>query len=385
MKLMSPISGCLKKITRKAWWLAFGLVAVAFASRMPWQNTEIVRAAGIDSPKVSARVSNAPAAGAKLYLPFAQGGVYPVTQTQPALLGIYNAAYYGSTAVVDQYLTALDTWAGLTRPNKGHALSGDFIDIEVGNPAFNIPTPLETLWSKGYTDFINMNSSRTAAYIAGGSADAAITNWANAYKTWVSQNGGRKAFLAPLPEMNGDWTSFGCDPSNYKAAYLRIQSIFARVGITRSQVWWVFAPNGWSSPCHTMADYYPGDANVDIVGFSSYNFGVCGGNPTWDSPDTVFGPYIPILRGIAPTKPVFVSQTGSSANGGNKDQWLRDAYAYLAQQNVRAVLYFNLSTQCDWRVFTPDGSVRAQGYKDGVSTSSFKYYPAGLTGWTPNP
>jgi hypothetical protein len=382
-KPLSPISKCLNKRTRNVWWLGFGLVLVVFTFRATWQNTEIVRAAGIDRPTISAIGSNAPSAGGKVYLPFAKGGI--PQQTQPALLGIYSAAYYGSSAVVDQYLTALDTWAGLSHPNKGHALSGDFIDIEVGNPAYNIPVPLETLWGKGYTDFINMNSSRSAAFIAGGSADTAITNWANAYKAWVQQGGGRKAFLAPLPEMNGNWTSFGCDPVNYKAAYLHIQDVFARVGVTRNQVWWVFAPNGWSSPCHAMSEYYPGDANVDIVGFSSYNFGVCAGNPTWDSPDTVFGPYLPIIRNVAPTKPVFVTQTGSSANGGDKDQWLRDAYAYLALQNVRAVLYFNMSTQCDWRVFTPDGSVRALGYKDGVSTSNFKYYPAGLTGWTPNP
>jgi hypothetical protein len=297
----------------------------------------------------------------------------------PMLIGVYSPAYMGQQGNIDLYLKGLDSWTGLSRTsNQGHALAGDFLDFEDAYPDYNIPVPAELLWTNGYTKFINIMSSRSAAFIAGGSLDNAILRWANAYKNWVSQGGKRKAFLAPLPEMNGNWVIYGMDPTNFKLAYQRILNIFAQAGVTRDQVWWVFAPNGWSTPPYHIADYYPGDANVDIVAFSSYNQSYA---VPWMEPVQVFGPYLQEIRTTVTTaKPIFIAQTATCSNNGNKDQWIRDAYTYLVQQNIRAVLYFNRDNECDWAVYIPGGR-QVQGYKDAVAGPNTRYIaPAVLSG-----
>ncbi|MCL4395172.1 MAG: hypothetical protein M1482_10290, partial [Chloroflexi bacterium] len=348
----------------KTWVLALVLAAVVLATQ---EHAQPARAARAPVPVSinKTTVGSSPAAGNHVFLPFVTGGV--LQQTQPSILGVYEQSGYwlGSQANINSYLKGIDSWAGLSHSaNKGHSVAGLFLDIQDSNPSSNVTDRLELLWSNGYTSFINLNTSKTAAYVAGGGLDSSIRAVANAYKAWLQNGSNRKAYIAPLQEMNGDWIPYGCDPTNFKAAYARIQNIFSQAGVTRNQVWWVFAPNGWSSPCHTMDEYYPGDSTVDVVGISAYNFGVCSGG-SWQTPDQVYGPYLDIVRNnVTSTKPVIVAQTGSSASGGNRDQWLRDAYAYLALHNVRMVIYYNLNVQCDWRVYTPDGSVRVQGYKN---------------------
>ncbi len=320
----------------------------------------------------------------QVYLPFIMGGVTPIT---PALVGVYApGTYWGSSSDVNQYLKGLDSWAGLNRSvGKGHSIAGDFKDIQDPNPAYNIPQVLETLWTNGYTGFINMTTNTyTSAQIANGCCDAAIRAWAQAYAGWVAKGGNRRAFLAPLQEMNGNWTSYGnpLDPPNFKLAYARIQTIFANAGITRNQVWGVFAPNGWSTPPYHIAAYYPGDANVDIVAFSSYNQSYA---TAWMNPDQVFGPYIQEIRTtVTSSKPIFIAQTATCSAGGNKDQWLRDAYTYLVNQQIRGIIYFNGDKECDWAVYQPwSGGRQVQGYKDAVSGPNSRYVAPATLAVTP--
>ena len=110
-------------------------------------------------------------------------------------------------------------------------------------------------------------------------------------------------------------------------------TIFEQEGVPSSSVQWVFAPNGKSSTgWPSFEDYYPGDSLVDVVGFSSYNFGF---HPNlypasyrkWSTPDYVFTDHVSRMRVMAPSKPVFIAQTGTSAYGPNgydesqKNQW----------------------------------------------------------------
>ena len=99
---------------------------------------------------------------------------------------------------------------------------------------------------------------------------------------------------------------------------------------------------------------------------------------------------------MAPTKPVFLIETGTSdeyatngvADRAQKDQWLASAYAYLAEQpQVRAVLYFNTTEtdqakgiQCDYRVYDFGGKTgNFEGYRTAVLKSDYGYIsPADL-------
>jgi hypothetical protein len=296
----------------------------------------------------------------------------------PPLVGTYAPQlYWNADRNVDRLLTDLDGWAGLDRSEgTGHALAGDFKDIEDPHPTLNVAGPLEALWEKGYADFINLTSERTSAAIANGCCDGAIATWAQEYAGWVARGGGRRAFLAPLQEMNNPLVTYGLDPANYRRAYERIQDIFAQQGVTRDQVWWVFAPVGWSRPSDPpLSAYYPGDDKVDVIAFSAFNFGHCSAMEfkEWQEPEIVFGPYLQIIRHqVSAVKPIFVGQTASTSVGGDKDQWLIDSYRYLAQQNVRAILYFNGDLECDWAVYELGGR-QLDGYRTAVASPTTQY------------
>ena len=214
--------------------------------------------------------SNSQTDSETVYLPYVSNGhtnrLFPTL-----LLGVYPQGYIGLQSVVDAQLHGLNAWVN---PGTSLSLAGTFIDFQEPNPAVDIPSQLESLWSNGYTGFVNIHSTRNAVQIASGYIDGGIISFADAFKSWVDQGEGRFAFLAPLPEMNGDWVTYGLNPTAFKAAYARIQQIFTQRGVPENAVRWVFAPNGWTPPGQPpLTSYYPGDEVVDIIGFSGYNFG----------------------------------------------------------------------------------------------------------------
>jgi hypothetical protein len=324
-----------------------------------------------------------------LYLPY-------ITKTQagpPLMLGIYPPGQLGPNdqAQIDLHLKAADAWAG-----KGHSLVGTFLDLENSNPTYNFYGMLEMLWTNGYTPFVNLNSTRTAAQIAGGAIDAKIRAMGTAYANWIALGGGRKAFLAPLPEMNGYWPSYGQDIANFKLSYDRIRNLFAQQGAPTSSAWWTFAPNGYSNNANKFENYYPGDSKVDAIGFSSYNYGWCPAAAPyekWEDYTTLFLPYIDRMRIMAPSKPIIITQTGTTAqyphanifDHAKKDQWLVDNYSYLASRyGVMAIMYYDLdlSWECDWAIYniTYNGVTRYEGYKTVATDYRFTYVaPANLS------
>ncbi|WP_299025149.1 glycosyl hydrolase [uncultured Thermanaerothrix sp.] len=296
---------------------------------------------------------------------------------------------YWSKENVEKYLPEVDALA-----DKQHTAVGWFIDIQ--DPAFyedwetesalnrnNFYRQLEQLWQKGYISLIKIGSTDTARKIYEGRYDAPLSQMAKIYKRWIEQGGGRKAMLAPLQEMNGDWVAYYDDafePSDinqklkqrqidFKSAYTHIQDVFKNNGVDFSMVWWVFAPNGLSSPDVPENDfehYYPGDDRVDLVGFASYNYGFCpatlspacvnGDCGRWEIYDTIYAPYITRMQKMAPTKPILITETGSSAmhtkedrdnntyNYAKKAEWMVLNYGYLARQPmVLGVFYFDVN------------------------------------------
>lgn len=312
-----------------------------------------------------------------LVLPMAVGQGAPAraqASEPPVLLGIYPTLDL-QQSVGD--LVAVDAW--VDDPAKRLSLAGTFMDIEDPFIDWDVPHELDAAWSLGYTPFVNLtvagghSPARTAAYIAGGGIDGAIQGWAQEFAAW-SNGGAKQAFIAPLQEMNLDNVVYGMDPDNYIAAFLRIQQIFSDEGVDDSAVSWVFAPNGWSAPGDPGFEaYYPGRSAVDGIGFSAYNFGDCAVWQSWDGPAVAFGPYLARMRAMAPDKPIFIAQTASASAGGDKQQWLVDAYTYLAAYpGVRGILYFNRDKECDWAFYQSAGR-QLDGYKIGIGGSDFGY------------
>jgi hypothetical protein len=234
------------------------------------------------------------------------------------------------------------------------------------------------VWKGQATPFANLTIPATSAAIANGSWDSEIHHWVSHLLLFLDQGEGRSLVLAPLQEMNGNWTAYGCSPANFRNAYRRIVDIVRSRGIDETKVRFAFAPNGWTSPgCGSISDYYPGDSYVDVIGISAYQWSDGG------SVYQVMGTTVDQLASLYPTKPLVIAQTGVWPTSG-KSQWIRDMFTWAAAHpHVVAIIYFNfnnsgLPRETDWRVWIPN-TVNA-GWRDGMLQGSTAYqWP--LTSW----
>lgn len=284
--------------------------------------------------------------------------------------GMYSSEFFSTDD-----LNAFANTAG-TRMTFGGTFHNP-LESEGANWPLNTETLLEEIWQGQATPFANLEVPVSSFTIASGGYDAEIGAWAERVATWLNRGGGRSMFIAPLQEMNGDWVPYGMDPGNFKLSFTRIRGIFEGLGINESQVRWVFAPNGWSTPPYSMADYYPGDDVVDLIGFSAYNFGST--LAQWSGVYEVMGGVFEEARTFAPDKPYILSQTASSPYGGDRDAWLSEMFAFIAADpNALGFVYFNLDRETDWPVWS--GGSLAAGFAAGMAQPTTQHvWP--MTDW----
>lgn len=330
----------------------------------------------------------------KIYLPM-------IRKPTAKFFGIYMDQYW-NIENVRTYMSIADQAAGKKHSSVGWfiALEDDAFTIPVDNlPKNNLYRQLEELWKYGYISFVNLDTDATSAQINSGQRDSLIRTAARYYKAWLSLGGGRKAMIAPLQEMNGDWTSYsqeGTTPDQVKQAFRRIVTIFYQEGIRRDQVWWVFAPNAWNpdnQPWRAFENYYPGDDVIDFVGFSSYNYGFCPSTVVvsgkWETYREIFEPHIKRMKAMAPSKPLIIAETATTSyyelkksDESRKDQWLIESYNYLAlQPDVVGVFYFSHTEfehtdasdmrYCDFEVAKKD--YQSAGYRQGLANPIYSY------------
>ncbi len=327
-------------------------------------------------PKVARSEQTSPDGNKTIFLP-----LISTSDSNQVVLGVYTLGYLGQSQTIANEVQSIDAWSG-----KRLSLVGTYIAIEDRYEDYNIRVPLGLIWDNGYTPFVNLNTSHSLAYINRGDLDQETREMAQAFKHWredgLDKGQRRTAFLAPLQEMNGDWVPYYGNPSDFKRAFNRIQTIFAEEGASDA-VWWVFAPNGWSEPEALFEYYYPGGDKVVAIALSAYNSGYC---PTaawksWDTAQKVYGPYLERMVQMAPDKPIIVAQTATTAYTSNnydlnaKSQWIRESYSYLASwSNVFGIIYFNRDQECDWAFYQygSDGR-KVDGYKEVVASPDFVY------------
>ncbi len=302
--------------------------------------------------------------------------------------GIYSEEFFSSGD-----LDALAAAAG-GRATFGGTFHNIHENDGVGTPSWsNTRELLDEVWKGKATPFANVGVQGASAWAIGSTTtyDAKINEWASHVEQYLNKGGGRTVIIAPLPEANGNWTSYGCDPANFKKAYKKFVDIFRGRGLDETKVRWAFGPNGWTSPgCGSLADYDPGDSYVDVLAFSAYNFGNCFSGSSWTSVPSVVDPAINELTAINSTKPIVVLQTAaprscsSGGTGGDQAQWVRDLFNHLrSKDNVAGFVWFNIrkveqGVTVDYRVWDGSSGWVSPGWKDGIQGADYRWP---LTDW----
>jgi hypothetical protein len=230
-------------------------------------------------------------------------------------------------------------------------------DLELVWPNTWAENMLNELEGLGVTTFIEITTSDLGA-LNQGKKDTSLNALAATIADWLKKSPNRHILIAPLPEMNLPDHAWSGDPDAFRSGYQRIRQAFLNRGLDGSQIRFVFAPYGlldWSP----VADYYPGDSLVDLIGFARFNKD----NP-WQDYQRTFQNHIDGLQTyVSRTKPILVTQTGSvDGGGGSRATWLNDMFTKLkANDQVIGAIYFNRNKDKDYRVL-----------KNGVLETAFK-------------
>jgi len=137
--------------------------------------------------------------------------------------------------------------------------------------------------------------------------------------------------LRLLPEPNTPWYPWsglvnGNRPWQYQAAWRHLRGVVRRVAGQRVELLW--SPYALSVPdtaANAISRYFPGAANVDLVGADAYNFGAVHGLD-WASPHDLFDAAYAEITSLA-ARPFWLAETGSTARGGSQAAWVDDLAA----------------------------------------------------------
>ena len=152
-------------------------------------------------------------------------------------------------------------------------------------------------------------------------------------------------------------------PRIYSRMFRYVVTIFQKAGA--QNVLWVFCPNSESVPnasydpsasWNRIEDYYPGDKYVDVLGIDGYNWGTTqtrtknGWDSQWKEFAAIFRPAWEKLRQLASNKPIFVFETASVNQGGDKGLWIKNAFKTARAWNLNGLVWFQVKKEYDWRI-----------------------------------
>ncbi len=197
-----------------------------------------------------------------------------------------------------------------------------------------------------------------AGDILAGKWDPYISGFAAKVKAW-----GAPVILRFAHEMNlaryhwgGRKEAYGPEsPERYRKMFRYVAAKFSAADAGNCM--FAFCPNAESIPdaAWNMAKfYYPGDDVAHIVGMDGYNWGTTqtpanhGWQSQWRSFEEIFADMRRQLRELAPHKPLFVFETASVTEGGDKELWLSEALATARRWNLAGLVWFNADKETDW-------------------------------------
>lgn len=226
--------------------------------------------------------------------------------------------------------------------------------------------------TKNYSGAIPLND------IIAGACDLYITKFAQALKARPE-----RFILRFAHEMNisdSPWWPghFGQNAAAYVQAYQHVYQVFTAQEVPNVE--WIWSPNYQSNPVVAWNDrnnYYPGDAYVDWIGVSGYNWNTGGNWMTFsDIYDSAASNYVLKDFACRYAKPQIIAEIGSVEGVGgaaSKAAWINDAYQKMPQfPFLRGVVWFN-----DYAYASPSGADFRV-----TSTAPVLPLPTGSNTWT---
>jgi hypothetical protein len=131
----------------------------------------------------------------------------------------------------------------------------------------------------------------------------------------------KAAIVRPMPEPNTPWYAWsssvkGNTPAEYVKAWKHVRGVLRKADPKVRLLWAPYARSVPDTPQNTIASYFPGAKQVDLVGASAANFGTTKGL-AWSSPSDLFATAYATIEGLA-KKPFWIAETGSTATGGDQ-------------------------------------------------------------------
>lgn len=231
--------------------------------------------------------------------------------------------------------------------------------------SYDTKTVLQLAWEP-WSRYGANDSSYSLTDIIGGVHDDYITEFAQDCRSW--QEPIRLRFAHEMIQDNNPgtpgWYPWQDRPLEYKQAWEHVYQIFKNVGA--NNVEFVWAPNNYPGDLNTISQYYPGQDKVDWLGMDGYNAGEDGqpGWPYWQNFDELFyGLYHVMVDHpeVFGDKRVMLAEFASAENGGNKAEWIRQAFTaiqYLYPE-IDAFYWFNVMKEADWRINSSPESLLA--------------------------
>lgn len=213
-------------------------------------------------------------------------------------------------------------------------------------------------WTSTATDSTPNQPQYSLQNIINGNFDTSIAHFAQGAKAW-----GHPFFLRLDQEMNDEWAPWdetvnGNKPGQFVLMWRHVHDIFTRIGATNAT--WVWCPSAKGSLA-TLQELYPGNSYVDWTCMDGYNTG----GKNWRSFSQIFGSTYQILLRIT-NKPILIAETASVETGGNKANWITDAFTKQLPNNfpnIKAFLWWDVdesaTTGFDWRIESSPASQQA--------------------------
>ena len=192
--------------------------------------------------------------------------------------------------------------------------------------------------------------------IAAGDHDPYIAAFARGVRDWGGTLALRFAHELNAPHYPWSVGRNGNTPEAARAAWAHVREVFASQGA--HNVVWVWCVNVHSPSTVPYEELFPGDDLVDWVALDGYNGGDVLPWGGWRSPAEIFGSSVRDLQELS-DRPLAITEVASVEQGGDKAAWIAELFSFAQSVDVRALIWFDLAKEADWRIASSPASATA--------------------------